>query len=196
MKIAIDIALIPPQPIIDLVAQINVQARDRGETDRRIDGVQYMPHMTILMGTIDETRLSEASKHLAEIAKRHAPLLLTMDHFDREALAIDNTEAIRALHEDVMAHINPLVTHEPATLGMFAEPAGTVLGKSNVGYFPNFMTKGAHENYWPHITTWTPTEAPAVFPLFCTATTLALYHMGNNCTCAKKIVSFELTEQT
>ncbi len=70
-------------------------------------------------------------------------------------------------------------------------PSGDI-SETTLQWIKNYRQKAAFENFSPHITLGYGEIEDLEFPKELKASTLALCHLGNHCTCREVLVSFEL----
>ena len=63
-RIAIDIVLLPPEKIMDLVIAINKEEAKKGNSKGELNKVDFLPHLSLAMGTIEEKNLEKVDVHL------------------------------------------------------------------------------------------------------------------------------------
>ena len=106
-KIAIDVALFPPEGVMNKAVSLNQSNGPKFElnkSDRR-------PHITLSQAVINEGDLDEATSRLKDTAKNFRPLKLSAkivsspDSF----FGVSPTEDILALHQAVMDKLEDLV---------------------------------------------------------------------------------------
>lgn len=198
-KLAVDIVLLPPDEIINLTVEFNRTLIKKFGRKIVLDKKHCLPHISLAMGCLDLGMLETARKILDRIAKETGKLDLTIDGIHIESrmdgntnclLRIEKTLRIQTLHERVMSELQSHFTYD-ADEAMFFSPEE--IGSSTIQYVNTFREISGGKNFFPHITIGLGKLEPLKTPIHFTASTLALCHLGNHCTCRKIIASFPLT---
>ena len=193
MKKNVDIVLIPHQDIIDLVLKHNAAGVASGNATIELGKKDRIPHLSLLMGVLDEEHLDGVIDKLEGIAHLTSPVPLHITKEKHSSLVPDKTHEIMSLHERIVADIDPLLTHAGIT-DYYDEPAGYQFAAPEriLSFVNNFITQYSHDKFWPHITIHAGLSEPVDFPIHTTATTLALYHLGDYDTCRSLLHSIDL----
>src|SRR3989338_5154520 len=80
-KIAVDIVLIPPEPIVKLAIELNRSFPDTAKEDYVLDAKTCIPHITLLMGLISRDQLVEINTKLGSVAEKFSALNLRATGF-------------------------------------------------------------------------------------------------------------------
>jgi len=178
-KIAVDVALLPPEEVMDVAVSLNQKYNPKFElskNDRR-------PHITLSQAVLNSSDLEKASSRLEKLAKKFKPLTLTAkivndpDSFFR----VSPTEEILALHRAIMDSLEDLVSYD-AISGYFL---GDEILPSSVAWVNNFKTDSAFDNFDPHISIGVNEKVEKEYPLSFIANWLAICRLGNYNTCRK-----------
>lgn len=195
-QIAVDVVLLPSDEVMDLAIEVNKQFLKDIENEIALDKKTCLPHVTLLMGVIEENQVRDVEKKLQEIAKRFSPLELSIpsvkvtdkpDGSRMSSFVIDKTAELARLHETAVTQLIPPFTYDKVTMDMFYSPPPA--NERTLRWVEDFATKSVHENYQPHITLGMGVPEAVTFPIKFTASKLALCHLGNYCTCRKILVS-------
>ncbi|MDA0772097.1 MAG: 2'-5' RNA ligase family protein [Cyanobacteria bacterium] len=191
---ALDIVVIPPQPVLDLCYQLNA-----GFEDRRINlnPVNALPHLTLSMGVIESGDEAAIAQALEVLAKKYQGLELQFDSiFDAGfktdsamGLSIEKTDGLMNLHRDSVALMRPHL-QDYYQADIFAD-YDQGLGESCLGWVRRFQSDCVGEDFDPHITIGFG-DLPEIEAMSFKTSKLALYQLGDYCTCNKLIVEFEL----
>jgi len=189
-KIAIDIALLPPEEIMDKAIEIN---RSFESDPIRLNKKNCLPHISLFMGVVDEEELGRVSEIVERVASGFSALDLEISKLGNERCWFDikKSSELQKLHERVMADLDPYLT-KSATSTMFI--SSSEISESTFFWVNNFKDKLSFENYYPHITLGKTKIAKKVVDIKFQASKVAICHMGNNGTCRKVLYLVELSK--
>ena len=178
-KIAIDVALLPPEEVMDTAIEFNQKSDPKFElskTDRR-------PHITLSQAVIDEADFDEVRSSLEEIASKFQPLNLEAEITNDPAtfLRIALTKPLADLHQAIMKGIDKLVSYD-AQAEHFLD---SEVRESSLEYVRNFRTNAAFKNFDPHISIGVNEKVEEKHPLSFTVDRLTVCHLGNYNPCRK-----------
>ena len=191
---ALDIVIIPPKQVLDFCYQLNA-----GLEDRRIDlnPANAVPHLTLSMGVIESGDEAAIAHALEVLAKKYQGLELQFDSiFDAgfttdsaKGLSIEKTDDLMNLHRDSVTLMRPYLQdyYQPDIFADYEQG----LGESCLGWVKRFQAECIEENFDPHITIGFANLSEIEAMSF-KVSKLALYQLGDYCTCNKLIVEFEL----
>lgn len=198
-KIAVDIALIPPKQILDLAMQLNQSFPDTAKEDYVLDAKTCVPHITLLMGLISRDQVAKVSAKLKSIAEKTPALDLHTigitaspipDGKMFSTLVIENTPALQKLHGTILEKLSPSLSWDDVKTDMFFSPPP--VREISTFWVSGFVKNSTRENYKPHISLGFGEVNQKFVPIQFTVPTLALFHLGNYCTCRNKLNSFPL----
>jgi hypothetical protein len=193
MKLAVDVVLLPPEEVMDIVLGVNKRAVIRGDTTIELNKTERIPHLSLLMGVLNSNDLSKVIQLLTEIVKQFQPLQLTIDSIKDQCFGVGFQDQLQKLHETIVTKIDPFFEHQ-ATKDMYLESEGYQF-KKDIEYWVNeFVNKHSLDNFWPHITFHSPEKKPVELPLHFVTSRLALCQLGARNTCRK--ILFETTLNT
>jgi 2'-5' RNA ligase len=147
-KIAISIALLPSDDIVDMAISINKNYPD--------DPIQFnkencFPHISLCLGIVEEEKLPEIRNILTEIIQQKSALSLTIsqirDYHSSFELLPD--EKVQRLHEEVMTKLEPYLSYDASTDMFFTPPA---VAEKSLFRVQIYREKSSFANYYPHIT--------------------------------------------
>ena len=182
-KIAIDIVLLPPEEVMDLVLQVNRKAVQQGTASIELSKDTRIPHISLLMGVLDTKNLPKVKKIIQHIAKTAAPLTLTADKALSRRYSIAQNYSLQQLHEQFVQQADLLLTHT-ATKEMFLEEKYYLFPDNFDHWVNTFIKEHSLENYHPHLS-FHAAESDVPLPFTFKASTLALCHLGAHNTCRK-----------
>lgn len=154
-----------------------------------------LPHISLAMGVIDDSRMSDASMIVRECAGRFRTLKLSAERCRGSAIpsgetvsefVIGKTRELQSLHEAVMTGLRPLFEPGVSTAMIFSPPA---VEEISLHWIKNYADESSFKNFRPHITLGFGEADCIPMPIDFTASTLALCHLGNFCTCRKVLFS-------
>ena len=193
---AVDIVLLPPPEVMDAAIQINRMLIEMtGDDTIQLDMGRHIPHVSLAMGCIPGRALSELNVPLERMAHRLLPMeigiegavtVVTDSGDQMSGINLAKDDAVFVMHRSVLAQLVG-ITKEKCTPASFIRDEGEELTPFTLGYVPEYREKAGFERYSPHITLGngdiTGIENLPVLPEKATFSTLAVCHLGNNCTC-------------
>jgi hypothetical protein len=189
-KIAIDIVLLLPQHVEQLVCDLSRKIIAPQNTRALVlDGKDYIPHISLLMGTIESADIEKYYESLETIVKKYLPMNIVISSLENNnfpSLKIEKSNELSNLQKEIMQTIT--LDHD-ATPEMFVNAEG---GKEQVDWVNNFITNSSGDNFDPHVTLGIG-DASAVktdFPLKTATTRAAVCRLGYACSCRKIIKEF------
>jgi len=202
-KIAVDVVLLPCPQIMDKAIEAN-RALSGQWTDRiTLNRSDYLPHISLAMGCVEETDIAMIGKTLRAVGKAHPPGLLTVvgicvgtDAAGREVsvFEVGKTDQLQLLHEAVMREMAPYFSYRVTADMLLGEQ---VADPSTLRWIRDYPKESSFENFFPHITIGfgqIAEELPS--PVEFHATQLALCHLENHCTCRKVLASAGVSIQS
>ncbi len=185
-KLAIDIALLPPDAVMDKAIQIN----KRFEPSFNLNKNDRLPHITILQAIINKENLSQAKAKLKEIALQFSPLKLKASPVNEPSpmLEVSKTKDLNDLHHQIMDKYSNLISYEVEERYFY----DSHIRQKSLEYVRNFLTNAAYDNYYPHITLGTKLPVSSKFELEFTAKRLVICHLGNYNTCRQILAETKL----
>jgi 2'-5' RNA ligase len=199
-KLAIDIVLLPSDPMTDKTIEVNSQLVRRFGEKIVFNKENCFPHISLCMGVLEEKNIPAVAKILTKIGKRFSPLNLTAanlsSHLDSKGEMISDfeikvTQELQLLHETIMKETSLLLTRETSA-GMLAPPPP--FSEGTFQWIKNYPEKSSFKNFRPHITAGFGEAEHVKLQIKFTASELALCHIGNHCTCRNLLVFAELTK--
>lgn len=191
-KIAIDIALLLPDDIENLCIKLNKNS----ERIRPLGKNDYIPHITLAMGVIDEKDVKPIQDYLQAIEQ--SPIELSIENIkyketpegNKSSFEITNTEELQSLHETILNKIKQYL-QKGATVDMLYKGEETGMKDETKVWLDTHSEKTSFENYWPHITLGCY-DAKADLPIKFKVDTIAFCHVGDGVTCRKIISKYKL----
>lgn len=193
-KRAIDVVLLLPPPINRQATELN-QRFDGEEID--FTETDMIPHVTLLMGGLDDRDLDAARELLAGVAQGFGPLPLRITGIRGRGASVsyelEKGEMLQRLHRELLSALVPVLTYDVSE-AMFYKPAE--VRQNAVAYVRKFREEASHDLYWPHITLGhgqnpePPINEEADIPF--TGSRLAMCHLGRHCTCREILAEVSL----
>ncbi|MGA3150466.1 MAG: hypothetical protein ABSD10_02545 [Candidatus Saccharimonadales bacterium] len=187
--LAIDIALLPPDEVMDTVIAINKSHKP----DFLLNKTSRLPHITLCQATIKNRDIPKLALLLEEIASRHNPLILKakLVNTPYRYFKIDRTKDIDNLHDQVMASSKNLILYDIKPEYFYDSP----VRESSVEYVRNFQKKAAYEKYDPHISLGIVKPTSHEQAISFVTKRLTICHLGNYNTCRKILFETVLKER-
>jgi len=193
-KIAIDIVILPPDDIMDVCVQLSNKFKEPNAS-LVLNKTDCLPHLSLFMGAVEETKIQNLGEQLEKIAKNFNPLNLTIKTLEmrqqpdgRETyfLAIKNSPELQNLHEKIVNECKNDYQAQNSTKDMFFVDKGENFSEATFFWTNNYCSRSSLKNFWPHITLKAAKEVIYNnLPLEFAAYRLAICHLGDRCTCRK-----------
>lgn len=189
-KVAIDIVLLLPQQVEQLVCDLSRKIIAPENTKALVlDGKNYIPHISLLMGTAE---LNDIEKHYAalqSIVQKYLPMNIVISALEKNnfvSLKIEKTKQLSDLQNEITETI-PL--DYDATPEMFTNAEG---GKEQVDWVNNYITNSGGDNFDPHVTIGIGdgSACNTELPIEAKISSLAICRLGYGCSCRSIIKTF------
>jgi len=191
---AVDIVILPPEEVMKTIVAIDNANPEPGHGDLALIMQNRLPHLSLLMGALDEGQTNGVKRLLGDIAKDTPSFDLIVSGFSSTpsgkwaGIDIEVSTPLRELQNRIVNSIAPLL-HTNVTEEHYADD---ILLGGEINWVKTFIEKMTGDNMHPHITMRKqlaePANIPASFPL----TTLALCHLGKRNTCVEIIAQFDI----
>jgi hypothetical protein len=193
-KKAIDVVLLPSAEMMDKAIAINRELLQRGEPKKMVlNKTNCLPHISMLMGCIAEVDFAKVCQIIRNIASGYTVFHLQIAGAQQEGsstvLTMQKDSRLQELHETIIKELTPFLSYD-ATAEMLYNPPE--VAPSSPEYINNFLKNASFENYSPHITVGSSPYQADIFPIPFSASTLAICHLGNHCTCREVLYQVEL----
>jgi hypothetical protein len=194
-RLAVDIVLLPSNPMADRVIEVNRELVRRCGGEITLDRKNCFPHISLCMGVLKGKDLPAVSEILERIGMDSPPLNLTATRLTANPDAkgepvscfeIRKTRALVRLHETIMNKLGPFLTYKVTEEMLFSPPP---ISEGTLRWIKTYPGKSAFRNFRPHITAGFGNADPIKHPIRFIAPELALCHLGNHCTCRKILAS-------
>ncbi|HTE34585.1 MAG TPA: 2'-5' RNA ligase family protein [Chryseolinea sp.] len=188
-KFAIDIVLLPPDPVMNIALEWNRELCKGRPDNIVLNKTNYLPHITMAMGCVSESRLQRANEMLRTLANHHKMLELQISNVKSIgtasgntviALDIENNVGLTELHESIVKAFQTLLSQDATAGDMYDPPP---IETSSIEWINRFIPHYCFEHFWPHITLGFGAPPSNFQPLSFQASRLAICHLGNYCTC-------------
>lgn len=187
-KFAINVAMLPPDPVMNLALEWNQMLCKARPANISLGKLQYLPHISMVMGCIREEQLDQANELLQSTAAQHSVLALQVPHIRTVNTASGNiitldinlTEELAALHASIVAAFQPLLTQDADEAAINDIPP---ISSDAITWINHYIPDQCFDNFWPHITLGFGDPPPNFRPVSFQGSRLAICHLGNRCTC-------------
>jgi len=199
-KIAIDVVLLPDEYMTNQAVEISKRQSKQFNDKIVLQMEKCLPHISIAMGAIEDYNLPEVAKILQEIVSHFHVLRLTAGSYCGNKIpsgdivsefTIEKTAEIQSLHEIAMANLKPFLSYDLSTDMFFSPPNVEEITQY---WIKNYAKMSSFQKFRPHITIGFGELDNINTPIVFEASTLAICHLGNYCTCRKILFSVKLTE--
>ncbi|MDH7599978.1 MAG: 2'-5' RNA ligase family protein [Sedimentisphaerales bacterium] len=190
-QIAVDIVLLPPREVMDLVIEQNrdlVAGRHR-EIVLTHDGA--LPHISLVMGCMETDTLPELVSIMNDLVKDHPPggltaigIAIISNQVGKKvsSLLIHKTDPLQRLHEVLLIATGPLLGYQPRPEMFYG---GAPVTQSTLDWVRLFREQSSLHRFWPHITIGYGVARPIDRPVSFHPQALAVCQLGNHCTCQR-----------
>ncbi|MBW3019766.1 2'-5' RNA ligase family protein [Candidatus Woesearchaeota archaeon] len=202
-KIAIDVVLLPPEEIMDLCIEVNEKAFKKGKGRHKLNKVNCVPHISLTMGCVYDDKLPCMIRDLGKISAATEPLTLKITGVEmygpegerRGFLKINVPKKLRELHNEIHYRIarhvvncdGPYVLVDGESTGI-SDSSKEMLNKHSKTQFG--------DDYNPHLTLCCYDSdkfcKDLKFPISFNVSKIALFQLGDGCTCKKLLNEFSL----
>ena len=194
MKLAIDIALLPPDHIMNLC--IDVGKNCEQDIAVPLNKLDNLPHITLAMGVLDDVDLDIVTEKLKNIINSIKPLNLTISKLYSIEVApgkfsygfeIIKTPELIAPHTLITDYFFKYLFKYKSDQNMFYIKDEEGFSDTSMRWVDTlYLTKYKNiDKYHPHISLKCQNPKYNNFPIKFTADRIALCHLGNHCTCRK-----------
>ncbi len=194
-KIAINVALIPPDWVMDKAIEINKKLVSEFSSSLVLGKEECLPHITLLQSVIDMADISKVENIIKQIAgnSSHISLKITgvkvyCEPQPTSSFDIESNSELKKLHKLVVEALSIFRYSEVKKEFFYDEPSNRM-----VNYVKDFEKEYAFEKYWPHITLGTG-RGEQIEPFEFKVNRLVLARLGSHGTCAKVLHSIELKQ--
>jgi 2'-5' RNA ligase len=192
-RLAVDIVLLPPDHFISRAIELNRELIRSNPPKIELNNNNCIPHISLAMGVLKHTDREQIVRDLRTIAAEYDPLTIQCIGIYAveiptgekvSGIAIENSEELYTLHKDVMELGAGYLTHD-ATLDMvYAQPEAEEITLHFINRYPEYS---AYERFVPHITLGIGEMVDPGFSDEFIVPEMAIFHLGNYCTCRKKL---------
>jgi 2'-5' RNA ligase len=199
-KIAVDVVLLPSEEMTEIAIAANKELLKSNPAKIVLDKENCLPHISLAMGSIDESKIDEIEKILNSIAKEKASALGQLRAIGIDVQELKNGEKVsgfkvekppilQSLHIEVISKMFPYFSNE-VKADMLVNPSE--VNDSTLYWIKNYPDNSGFEKFYPHITVGYGKISNLTLPVEFTASKLALCQLGNECTCRKILASVNL----
>ncbi|MHC4116099.1 MAG: hypothetical protein ACYSWO_01195 [Planctomycetota bacterium] len=190
-RIAVDAVLLPSEEVQAKAIEANRELLKQCPDRIVLDKENCLPHVSLAMGCIDERDVvSVAGIFQAVVENRPLEHLISIGiNVGTNAvgekvsvLELERTAALQSLHEELMRRLSPHFSHDVTAEMLFSPPP---VCESTLLWIRDYPEKSSFERFFPHITLGYGQLDDFSFAPGFTASTLALCHLGNHCTCRR-----------
>jgi 2'-5' RNA ligase len=197
-KKAVDVVLLPEEAMADKTIEANRELVEKFGEKIILDNEKCLPHISLAMGCIEEEDIDAVGEVLKRIAEGAAlgELLVVGIEVSENLLGekvsvfeLERTKQLQRLHNEIMEKLSPYFSYDVSGEMIYGE--GEV-AETTLMWIKNYPEKSSFARFSPHITIGYGESGGMAFPIEFSASSLALCHLGNHCTCREVLVSVEL----
>ena len=186
-RYAVDIVILPPEPVMDLAIKWNNQLSIAHKQSIVLNKKDKFPHISLLMGCMSVPSLEKTVAILKEVTRSRAPMSLYIsglqfagDSHPVAALDIALSEELADFQRVLIDALRPHITQDANEGDLFDPPP---ISASDLAWINRFIPEQCYERFWPHITLGHGRSFEKQDPLTFRAIRIAVCHLGNHCTC-------------
>lgn len=192
--IAVDFVLLPADPEVEQLIRLNQRLSQPDDRQIVLTKNGNLPHLSLLMGGLSTEGLESTATRLQTLAtslrKFCLKIVETAYRNDCTSLSVEKREDLMHLHKTLMEKFDGLI-NRGISAEMFHKPQA--ISESSVSYVNTFRQQSAGEQYWPHITLgYGKLRNTSGIPGGICFDKIGLFHLGNHCTCSRKILTISL----
>lgn len=192
-KIALDIALLPPNEVLDICLNLSNKAFERGEIKFKKSKTERIPHISILMGCFNDTDLKNLFSEVKNISLNQKIIELEIVKNNTYSLQIKKTIEIENLQKKLINNLSKYFKQNCDFESLLENPDYIFDERSKV-WVNTYIEDSTGKNFDPHITIHGQTSEELILPIKFTAKRLVVCHMGDIGTCRK--ILYETTLQS
>lgn len=197
---AIDVALLSPDNIMDICIEINKKAFKKGNALHILNKTDRFPHISLFQGIIDEKDLEKAKEILKNLSQKYNALKLKitkLNHYEKpngkswSEFIVDVDENYIKLRNELLDNIIPLHHKIKATQEMFFPEKN--FNNISFNWVESYIDTIGYENHTPHITlNCSEAKYDGKLPIQFKASRLTIHQLGDHCTCRKILFETKL----
>ncbi|MFH1506443.1 MAG: hypothetical protein ABIE94_05660 [archaeon] len=196
---AVDIVLLPPEEVMDVCIDIHKKA---AKTYSGLNKKDYFSHISLVMAVVDEKDLPKINLMLEEVSKEFSSMdfeITGIHGFDTGfnhtswSFEMKLTPEVKKLHIELMNGIKPFHIPKKTEQEMFYRDPGETINELSSSWVDNYQNNHTEpDKFFPHISLNCDKPTYDELPIRFTASKLAMFQLGNFCTCRKILFSTEL----
>jgi 2'-5' RNA ligase len=196
-KKAVDVVLLPEEKIADMAIELNAQLVEKFGPRIVLNKNNCLPHISLAMGCIDDRDITDINPILQEVALEIPLGPLEVLNIETETnsvgekillLKIENNDQLQSIHERTMELLSPFFKYQVTDEMIF----DSQVELSTLLWIRDYREKSSYTHFYPHITVGYGEMATTQSRRKFNASSLALCHLGNHCTCRDVLVSLPL----
>ncbi|MHC4187072.1 MAG: 2'-5' RNA ligase family protein [Planctomycetota bacterium] len=196
-KKAVDVVLLPEEKIADMAIELNAQLVEKFGPRIVLNKNNCLPHISLAMGCIDDRDITDINPILQEVALEITLGPLEVLNIETETnsvgekillLKIENNDQLQSIHERTMELLSPFFKYQVTDEMIF----DSQVELSTLLWIRDYREKSSYTHFYPHITVGYGEMATTQSRRKFNASSLALCHLGNHCTCRDVLVSLPL----
>jgi len=194
-KKAVDIVLLPDEAMTDKAIKTNAELVRKYYSEIVLDKSNCLPHISIVMGCIEDSDIGAAGEILEKIAEQNPMGKLNVigvqvtENAKGEKASVFNVERtpqLQAIHEKVSQELARYFSYDVTGNMIYGNDE---IAETTLLWIKNYREESSFEKFSPHITIGYGQAEALARPIEFRASQLALCHLGNHCTCRKVLVS-------
>ena len=192
-KIAINVVILPPEKIMDLVIAINKEEASRINSKGELNKIDFLPHLSLAMGTIKKEDLDRVKKIVTKTSQEFEimnlilaePYYVIKNENKRSYVLRVKGKQLQKFHERLMARLNSFLSFDATKEEIYNQ-------ESEPTYINKYKRIGCLRRYEPHITVRCKELSYKTKEISFLAKRVAICHVGISTTCRKILFETEL----
>lgn len=197
-RLAIDIVLLPSEEMLEHAIAVNEQLRQQNPPKIVLDKINCLPHISLLMGCISQSDLPWISEIVTAIAHSEPIFQLEITAVKTDpmpdgrkvtVLNISPDRRLQTLHETLIDQLQAFLSFDATPEMLYNPPEVEEISLLSIN---NYLKSSSFNHFSPHITAGIGAYHHGNYSISFTASTLAICHLGNYCTCRKVLYAVTL----
>lgn len=194
-KISIDIVLLPDGAMAEQAINVSRLLAQNFNDSILLDKETCLPHISLVLGVIEETDLPLIYQILEDIAHEFNPIKLVADIYQFKRIStgdlhssynIEKNPELKRIFETVVSRLRSFLTFDADFETLVSSPPSEEI---TLEWINRYREKLSYEKFQPHITLGFGRLDNVTAPIVFSAPALALCRLGNYCTCRQVLFS-------
>ncbi len=196
-KLAVDIVLIPDKSVSESAISLN-RSLESAEQKIILDNDTCLPHVSLAMGVLNMGNIERIAEGLKEMIRQlnvpelHITAVETVEATEAETIStllLEKTALLYEYHVQAMQLAEAYFTSDASMENFYPDPPPEEI---TLFWLNRYAVNSAYSKFNPHITLGTGIlkMTREIAPGRSQPVSLALFQLGNYCTCRKKLLDY------